>query len=174
LGGAKVETRGACRLAGYKVVSDSEIQMRLEGARAIDDKEDACFFTVRTAAGSAGGWVVVALTPEEEKQKHGREVAASRSKMEAMVRAAGRKWVIRFADGGSNTYTAKEPDEPGMPEFQTGDGRTAKIFVRPDGSVTLLEEGCVRNGKLVEGRVKNGESMAGCVHPGAWSATVEP
>jgi hypothetical protein len=175
LTGATVEAKGACRLASYKVVSATEIQMRLEGARPIDAKEDGCFFTVRTAAGSAGGWLVVSLTPEEEKEKHSREVAASRTKMEAMVHAAGKKWVIRFADGASNTYTAKEPDEPGMPEFQTGDGHTAKIFVQPDGSVVLMEEGCVRRGRLVEGRVKNGDSMTGCEHhPGAWSATVEP
>lgn len=174
LGGAIVEAKGACRLSGYKVVSDTEIQMRLQGTRSIDDKEDGCFFTVRTAAGSADGWVVVELTPAEAQAKEGRQRMESRAKVDAMARAAGRKWVIRFADGASDTYTVRAPENPGLPEFQTGDGRTAKIVVRPDQSVVLVEGGCVRNGRLVEGRVTKGTSMAGCAHPGSWSATVEP
>jgi hypothetical protein len=174
LAGGAVEVTGGCRLAGYKVVSDTEIRMRLEGTRSIDDKDDGCFFTVRTAGGSAGGWVAVALTPEEQKEKRNRQQAASRAKVDAMMRAAGRKWVMRFADGASDIYTAKAPENPGMPEFQTVDGRTATIVIRPDRSVFFIEGNCVRSGKLVDVQVRNGESMAGCPPPGPWSGTVEP
>ena len=174
LTGAVVEVTGACRLAGYKVVSDAEIQMRLEGTRSIGDKEDGCFFKVRTAAGSDGSWLVVNLTPKEEQEKRERQKTESRAKVDAMARAAGHKWVIRFVDGASDTYTVRASEEPGLPEFETGDGSTVTIVVRPDRSVVLMEGGCVRNGKLVEGRVTNGTSMGGCAHPGSWSATVEP
>lgn len=172
--GAQVTVRGACRLEAFQVVSDNEIQMRLEGARSIDDKEDGCFYTVRTPAGSASSYVVVSLTKEEEKEKAAREEAAGRARLDAMIHAAGRKWTLHFADGTTETYTAKPAQGPEPPPFVATDGHSATILVQPDSHVFFMEGRCVRGGRLVNGQVKNGESLPGCPHPGAWTAAVEP
>lgn len=172
--GAAVTVRGDCRLAGYKVVSDSEIQMDLEGARAIDDKEDACFFTVATAAGSSTSWIIVDLTPDEQKEKDRRQEAKDRAKAEAIIRAAGHKWTLRFADGTTEVFTAQGFDSTGMPQFASASGETALFVVPPDGRVLMIEGKCVRGGRLVGNRVEKGESQAGCAHPGEWSGTREP
>lgn len=171
--GAQVHVKGACTLAGYKVISDTEIQMKLKGARTIDDREDGCFFTVSNAAGSATSWVVVDLTDAEEQEKASQEEAAGRAKAQAMANAAGKRWQLRFADGATETYTVQPKDGDALPKFKSSSGILATIVVRPDNSVYLVNGGCVRSGQLVNGQVKNGQSMAGCSHPGSWSATVE-
>jgi hypothetical protein len=172
LSGAKVTVKGVCKMTGYKVVSDTKIQMSLEGARAITDTEDGCFFTVTTPAGSASGWVSVDLSDEEKTQKEAKQKADDRAKGQALTAAAGKKWEVRFADGATETYTAKPGEEGEMPAFVTSGGKPASIVVRANNSAILIEGECMRSGRLLNGQVKDGTSMGNCSHPGSWSATV--
>ncbi len=159
-------------MTGYKVVSDSEIQMSLEGNRSIEDTDDGCFFTVTTPAGSASGWVSVDLTDEEKTQMQAKQKADDRAKVQALTSAAGKKWEVHFADGTTETYTAQPREGEAMPAFETSDGKPASIVVRANNSVILIDGQCMRSGHLLNGLVKDGTSMGNCSHPGSWSATV--
>ncbi len=170
---ATVEAWGVCRLVEYKINTDTELQMLLEGRRTLDDKDDACHFRVRNAAGAATSWIVVGLTAEQEAERRAREEAAGRAKIAAVNQAAGKKWILHFANGAEDTYLAQGSNPDGMPVFKRSDDQTVKIFVRPDGSVTMIEEGCMRTGRMSGNKVEKGESAGDCRPAGSWSATVE-
>lgn len=173
LSGAKVTLDGPCRLASYEVVSDNEIRMQIQGALTIDDAESQCGIHVKTAAGSAATWIVVALTDDEQRQKEAKQVERNRAKAMAMLARSGRRWDIRFADGAADTYNSKGMDPDGMPLFLNRAGQEVKLAVRDDNTVFIIEDRCVRGGTLLDGQVKNGTSMEGCPHPGTWTATVQ-
>jgi hypothetical protein len=173
LAGAKVAVKGVCKLASYKVASDTQIEMSLEGARSIADKDNGCYFTVTTPAGSAEGWLSVDLTDDEKAQQESKQKADDRAKAQAFVSAAGKKWQLRFADGATETYTAKPQEGEGMPSFTTHDGKPASIIVKPDNSAILIDGQCMRKGHLMNGQVKDGQSMGNCSHSGAWTASVD-
>lgn len=171
---SQVEVKGVCKLLGYKIVSDNQIQMTLQGVRRIDDKEDGCFFTVRNASGSASSYVVVDLTDAEKRQQTDRQITEDQNRVRDFVAQAGKKWDVHFADGGAETYVAQGASPDGMPMFQANDGRSVKIMVRPDHSLVLIDDSCLRTGRLVDGKVTAGQSMPGCTHFGAWTASVTP
>lgn len=172
LTGAKLRLWGSCRLASYDIVSDTLIRMQVEGVRA-PGSDETCHIQVFNARGHESTWIVVNLTPDEEKQVAEKKKAAGMAKLDAAVAAAGKRWQVRFGDGAVETWSARGNSPDGMPQFQDGAGHIIKIAVRPDNSVFVIREGCVLSGNLVNGRVTAGQAMPGCPHAGSWSATVE-
>ncbi|HWE87445.1 MAG TPA: hypothetical protein VG267_21035 [Terracidiphilus sp.] len=172
LTGARVETDHLCKVISYKVVSDNEIKMTLQGTRGVDDKEDQCGITVRTSSGSASTWLVVELTPEEAAEQKQRQEAEGQEKAAAFVRRSGKAWRLTFAGGTGVTYTADGGDDDAMPTFRTDGGAAAKIAVSDDNKVMIIEEGCVRSGTLSGTSVKDGQSRGNCTPAGGWTATV--
>lgn len=171
--GATLRSDGDCRLVSYKVISDNEIQAVVQGARAIEDRNEYCNFSVRNSAGSASAWIVVSLTEAQEQEKKQRDQTAGEAKIKAMASSAGTEWRIHFADGTEITYRAKGSNADGMPSFLGTDGQTIGILVRPDHSVYIIEQGCILNGWLRNGQVKDGTVMPGCPHTGPCTATVQ-
>jgi regulator of protease activity HflC (stomatin/prohibitin superfamily) len=139
----------------------------------VDDKDDQCSIIVHTASGTASTWIVVELTEAQQQEQAARQKAEGKAKAQAFLNRAGKVWRLRFEDGATQTYTATGANEDGMPTFQSSAGSTVKIAVSNDNNVTIIEQGCLRSGKLVGSQVKNGQSMGGCTPSGSWSATVE-
>jgi hypothetical protein len=171
LAGATVTVTGVCTLKSYKIVSDNQLAMMIEGHRAIADKEDGCFLTVHRGSLSAGTYVVVDLTEAEWDEKHKKENAADQARGEAWVAHLGKQWTFHYANGTSEVFTA-QPIEDGslVPEFKNTSGLSAKILTTNDNTVMMVVDQCMRSGTLVNGQVKNGISQGVCKPDGAWTA----
>ena len=170
LSGTTVTTDGVCSLKSYKVVSDNEIQMEIEGNRPVDGKEDGCFLHVHQGAVEAHTYVIVELSEAESNEKDTKQQAANKAKFDAYSAHLGNVWSLRFADGSTETYTAQPAQEGELPDFTASSGGTAKILIGNDGKVWITSDGCLRSGTLAGGQVKDGTSMAGCKPAGAWTA----
>ena len=171
LAGATVTVTGVCSLKSYKVVSDTQITMMIEGHRAIDEKEDGCFLTVHQGSLSAGTYVIVDLTEAEWNEKHARERAHDQAQGEEYVAQLGKQWILHYANGTSETFTV-QPIEDGslVPEFKSTSGGTAKILTTRDNTVMMVIDQCMRSGTLANGQVKDGTSRGICKPDGAWTA----
>jgi hypothetical protein len=171
LAGTTVTVTGVCTLKSYKVVSDAEIVMQIEGNRPIDSKEDGCFLKVSLGAKHADTYVVVALTEAEESQKNSDEAARDKVKAQAYMSNLGTQWILHYADGVSETFTAQPADPGQLPDYSSTSGTTAKIMISDGTNVTIMADGCILSGTLTGSQVKNGKVYAGtCKHPGAWTA----
>jgi hypothetical protein len=173
LTGARIITGKTCKVISYQVVSDSEIKMNIEGMRTVDDRDDTCTLEVHTPAGSASTWIVVKLTDAEQQQANAREQAESAAKAQAFIAKAGKAWHLTFASGATETYSSIGADADSMPTFHDAAGNDVKIAVTGDGSVVIVEPGCMRSGKLTGTQVKNGQSQGECAPSGSWTATVD-
>ncbi|HEY1806166.1 MAG TPA: hypothetical protein VGG45_16960 [Terracidiphilus sp.] len=173
LSGANVTLHGVCKLVSYKVDSDNEIKMTITGARSIEDKDDTCSMAVKTVGGQASTWIVVELTDAQQQEQKAEQDAAGKAKAESFLSRSGKKWNLQFAGGTTAAYTSTGASPDGMPTFDDGAGNQVQIAVSDDGTVTMIESGCIRSGKLVGTEVKNGQSMGQCTPPGTWTATVE-
>ncbi len=169
LTGTTVTVDGVCVLKSYKVVSDSQIQMMLEGHRAIDDKEDGCFLHVHQGVFQTGTYVVVDLTQAEWDEENTQERAANKAKGEAYMASLGKQWVVHYANGASETFTAQPADEGELPDYTSASGVTAKFAVT-GGKVVMMSGSCMRSGILNGNQVKDGTAMGDCKPAGAWSA----
>ena len=70
LTGTTVTASGAvCTLKSFKVVSDNEISMMIEGHREMAAEEDGCFIKVHQGSYSTGTYVVVDLTAAEWEEQ---------------------------------------------------------------------------------------------------------
>jgi hypothetical protein len=172
LAGAHLETDHLCKVVSYKVVSDNEIKMKVEGTRTVGDQDDRCAIIVTTPGGTTSTWIVVELTEAQQQEQEARQKAAGMAKAQAFQNRAGKTWHLRFADGATQMYTATGPDADGMPGFQSSEGIAAKITVTNDNTVTIIQADCVRSGKVVGTQVKDGQSMGECSPVGSWTATV--
>ncbi|HVT96716.1 MAG TPA: hypothetical protein VHE33_04365, partial [Acidobacteriaceae bacterium] len=172
LTGAKVTTDPICHIVS-QVATDREIRMKIEGTRKIDDPDDKCSLFVTTPKGKAATWIVVDLTDEESEQQKTQERATETAKGAEFVARSGKSWKLIFAGGGKATYTVSDEVDDGMPLFKSSGGGTAKIMVSNDGTVSILETGCIRTGKVTGNTVKNGQSLGTCSPPGAWTGVVE-
>lgn len=170
--GAQVTAHGACRVVNYQVASDNELRITFEGTRGID-QDDGCFYDVRTAAGSTGSWIVVNLTGAEEKEKAARKEAAGRAVFNDLVGRLGREWHIRFADGGTETYTMLPRNPDDLPKFQSGNGSPVEIMVDQKSLVIIIDGQCMLNGHLADDRVQGCQGQGNCKHSVPWSATVQ-
>jgi hypothetical protein len=173
LTGARIVTNSICKLVSYEVVSDSEIRMNIRGTRTLDDKDDTCTLEVRTPAGSASTWIVVEFTDAEQQQVKEREQAEGSGKAQALIAKAGKTWHLTFSSGAQETYSSAGANADSMPTFHNSAGDDVKIAVTDDGTVMIIEPGCMRSGKLAGNQVKNGQSQGECTPPGPWAATVD-
>jgi hypothetical protein len=162
-------TGEVCTLKSYKVVSDSQIQMMIEGHRTLDAKEDGCFLHVHQGSFEVGTYVVIDLTEAEWTEKHRKEAAENKAKGEAYMAGLGKQWVIHYADGSSDTYTAQTADEGELPDFTSASGGTAKIATTNGNKVVIMAGGCMRSGTLTGNQVKDGTSTGDCKPAGAWT-----
>lgn len=172
LTGARIVTGKICKVVTYEVVSDNEIRMSIRGTRTVDDKDDTCALEVLTAAGSASTWIAVDLTDAEQEQVKAREQAEGSSKAQAFVAKAGKTWHLTFSNGATETYSSVGAGSDSMPTFHNAAGDEVKIAVSDDGTVMIIEPGCMRSGKLTGVQVKNGQSQGDCTPAGPWTATV--
>jgi|GEM_PF-3127933 len=172
LTGARIVTGRICKVVSYRVVSDSEIKMNIEGTRTVDDKDEACTLEVRTAGGSASTWIVVEFTDAEQQQVAAREQAEGEAKAQALLAKAGKTWHLTFSSGAQETYSSVGADADSMPTFHNAAGDDVKIAVSDDGSAMIIEPGCMRSGKLIGTQVKDGQSQGECTPAGSWTATV--
>jgi hypothetical protein len=173
LAGAHVEAGPICKLESYDVTSDKEIRMKIKGTRTVDNKDDACFLTVRTAGGTARLWIVVNFTDEEQSELEARQKANDEKNAMAFLNRSGKAWRLTFAGGARATYTATGANEDGIPTFQSNSGVSVQIAVSNTNKVMIIESGCMRSGDLVGDVVKNGQSMGECKPSGSWTATVD-
>ena len=173
LAGAHVDARPICAIESYQVTSDNEIRMKIKASRPLDDKDGACYLTIRTPGGSAQAWIVVDFTASEQADFDARQRTEERQKAGAFVNRSGKSWQITFAGGQHETYTATGVDPDGMPGFQSNSGTSVRIAVSNDNKITIIDSGCIRTGSVVGNQVKNGQSMGQCDPPGSWTATVE-
>ncbi len=169
LSGTTLTVDGVCTLKSYKVTSDTQIQMMLEGHRAIGDKEDGCFLHVHQGAFQTGTYVVVDLTEAEWAEKHTNERTADKAKGEAYMASLGKQWVVRYANGSSETFTVQPADEGQLPDYTSASGITAKFAIMGD-KVMMISGSCTRSGILNGSQVKDGISAGDCKPAGAWSA----
>ncbi len=172
LTGAQIMTGKICKIVTYNVVSDSEIRMNIRGTRTVDDKDDTCTLQVRTPAGSASTWITVELTDAEQQQVNEREQAEGLAKAQAFIAKAGKQWHLTFAGGATETYSSAGVNADSMPTFHNAAGDDVKIAVSDDGTVMIIEPGCMRSGKLTGTQVKDGQSQGECSPSGSWTATV--
>jgi len=172
LTGAKIETGSICKVVSYQVVSDNEIKLNIKGTRTVDDKENQCTLKVVTPAGSSSTWIVVDLTDAQQQEVDARAKAEAEAKAAAFVKRAGTAWHMIFANGATETYTSAGANDDAMPTFHNSAGRDVKIAVSNDGTVMMIEPGCIRSGKLADNQVKNGQSQGECTPAGEWTATV--
>ena len=173
LTGARIITEKTCRVVSYQVVSDHEIKMNIEGTRTVDDKDDTCTLEVRTPAGSASTWIVVELTDAEQEQVKERERAEGEAKARAFIAKSGKVWHLTFSGGATETYSSAGANDDAMPIFHSATGDEVKIAVSNDGTVMIIEQGCMRSGTLAGNQVKNGQSRGECTPAGPWTATVD-
>ncbi len=173
LTGARIITEKTCKVVSYQVVSDNEIKMNIEGTRTVDDKDDTCTLEVRTPAGSASTWIVVELTDAEQEQVKERERTEGDAKAQAFIAKSGKAWHLTFAGGAVEAYTSTGANDDAMPMFHNAAGDEVKIAVADDGTVMILEQGCMRSGKLIGTQVKNGQSQGECAPAGSFTATVD-
>jgi hypothetical protein len=173
LTGARIETNSICKLDSYQVLSDTEIKMKIKAMRKAGDKEGQCILTVRTAGGSSSTWVEVEWTDAQQATENAARENEDKQKADAFLNRAGKTWRLRFAGGSAETYTSAGPDADGMPTFSGSSGGSVRVAVATDGTVTILQAGCTRTGKLAGNEVKNGTSMGECSPAGSWTATVE-
>jgi len=172
LTGAKIETGSICKAVSYEVVSDDEIKMNIKGTRTVDDKEDQCTLKVVTPAGSASTWIVVDLTDAQQQEFDAREKAEDEAKAAAFLKRSGTAWHLTFANGATETYSSAGANDDAMTIFHNSAGSDVKIAVSNDGTVMIIEPGCMRSGKLADNQVKNGQSQGECTPAGPWTATV--
>lgn len=170
LTGTVVTVTGVCALKSYKVVSDTQITMSIEGRRQISDKEDGCFLKVSRGALSASTYIIVDLTEAEKADQSDHERATNQAQGEAYIANLGKGWVLHYADGSSETFTVQPADPGQLPEFQSSSGATAKIMTTRDNEFMIMSGECIRSGTLAAGQVKNGTSMGNCKPAGAWTA----
>jgi hypothetical protein len=173
LTGAHVDARPICTIESYQVTSDSEIRMKIKASRTIDDKDGACYLTIRTPGGTANAWVMVDFTESERADFDARQRAEERQKASMFVDRSGKSWHLTFAAGQQETYTATGADPDGMPSFQSSSGVSVKIAVSNTNKITIIDSGCIRTGSVAGNEVKNGQSMGQCDPAGSWTATVE-
>jgi hypothetical protein len=171
LSGTTVTASGAvCTLKSYKVVSDTEIMMMIEGHREIGAEEDGCFIKVHQGTFAAGTYVVVDLTEAEKQEKNRQQREADKAKGQAYMAGLGRQWTLHYSNGTSETFSVKPADEGELPEFQSATGAIVKIMTTSDNKVMVMGgDGCMRQGTLVNGEVKDGSSMGNCNPAGAWT-----
>ena len=173
LTGAHVDVKPICTIESYQVASDSEIRMKIKASRTIDDKDGACYLTVRTPGGTAQAWIIINFTESEQADFDARQRAEEKQKATAFQNRSGKSWQITFAGGQHETYTATGADPDGMPSFQSNSGASVKIAVSNDNKITIIDSGCIRTGSVVGNEVKNGQSMGQCDPLGSWTGTVE-
>ncbi len=172
LTGATVTSGEQCNVVSTKVVSDNEIKMSIKGIRKVDDKDSQCTLTVHTPGGHAGTWIVIELTEAEQQEQDAQQRAADMKAAQSFVQRSGKNWQMVFASGGKGSYTSNGVDADGVPIFHNGAGASVKILVANDDTVMIIEDGCMRSGKLTGNQVKNGVSQGECTPAGAWTATV--
>jgi len=172
--GARVETEPMCPVVSYEVVSDNEIRMKLRGNRDVDEASGQCGVTIRTAAGSASSWLYVELTDAEKKEQQSHQNAKDLGKYQQFLARTGKSWRVTYSNGTTETYAAmpSDPNAAGLPGFRSTSGRAIQVAVGEDNGVTIIDNQCMRGGKLVGAEVKNGQSQGNCSPPGAWTATV--
>jgi hypothetical protein len=170
LTGTTLTVSGVCTLKSYKVVSDTEIDMQLEGNRPVDGKEDGCFLKVSHGAKQASTYVIVDLTDAEQQQQTANQAAAAQAKANAYMANLGAQWTVRFANGSTEVFTAQPADPGQLPDFTSSSGGT-KIMIS-NGSVVILADGCMLSGTLTGNQVKDGQVTAAgdCKHSGTWTA----
>jgi hypothetical protein len=173
LTGTTVTVSGECTLKSYKVVSDSEITMEIEGNRGVDDKDDACYLQVHQGTYEAHTWVTVALTEDEQNEKSAKQKSEDQANGEAYVAHLGKEWTLHFADGSSDTFTAQPAASGELPDFVDSNGTTAKIATTDGGKVMVILGTCMRSGTLVDGRVKDGTAIGDCKPAGSWTAQMK-
>lgn len=171
--GARVETEPMCPVVSYEVVSDNEIRMKLRGNRDVDEPSGQCGVTIRTSAGSASSWLYVKLTDAEEREHQSHQDAKDRAKYDQFLGRLGKSWRIAYSNGTTETYSVvPAASDGGLPSFRSASGKTIQVMVGEDNGVTIIDNQCMRGGKLVGAEVKNGQSQGNCSPPGAWTATV--
>ena len=168
--GTTVTASGACALKSYKVVSDNEIRLTIEGDLPIDAKDDGCFLDVRKGAKKTGTYVVVELTEAEQHQKNAQEGAAAQAKANAYMAGLGTQWTVRHSDGATEVFTAQPADAGELPAFTNAAGESVKIMTTRDGTVVIVADSCMMTGTLTGNQVKDGKSQGNCKHSGAWTA----
>ncbi len=168
--GTTVTASGACALKSYKVISDTEIRMTIEGDLPIDAKDDGCFLDVSKGAKKTGTYVVVELTEAEQHQKDAQQAAAAQAKANAYMAGLGTQWTVRHGDGATEVFTAQPADPGELPTFTSSSGASAKIMTTGDGTVVIVADSCMMTGTLSGDQVKDGKSQGNCKHPGAWTA----
>jgi hypothetical protein len=95
------------------------------------------------------------------------------AKAQAFIAKAGKAWHLMFASGATETYSSAGANDDAMPIFHNAAGVEVKIAVSDDGTAMIIEQGCMRSGKLAGNQVKNGQSRGECSPAGEWTATVD-
>ena len=103
---------------------------------------------------------------------HTQPTPQGEAKAAAFLKRSGTAWHMIFANGATETYTSAGANDDAMPTFHNSAGRDVKIAVSNDGTVMMIEPGCIRSGKLADNQVKNGQSQGDCTPAGEWTATV--
>jgi hypothetical protein len=173
LTGTTGSVTGVCALKFFQATSDNEIRMEIEGARAIEDKEDGCFVHIRKGMNEVHTYVVVDLTEAEWTEKNSKRQEEDKAKEEAYVAQLGKEWTLHFVDGTSEIYTAQAAPSGELPDFVGNSGGTAKIATTDDGKVMIIAGSCIRSGTLADGQVKDGTSIGECKPGGAWTAQMK-
>lgn len=177
LAGVTVKVSGACKLLSFKVLSDTKLQMTLQGTRHIEDEETACYYEVSNASGSDRTWILVSLTPAEEAEKARRQQTAAEAQANDIYRRLGREWDIVANGDIAGSYVASGHDPDGLPEFRRNDGKILVAMLMADGTVSLIPQwtrGCMYSGTLKNGKVADGQSFQCGSGSTAWTATVKP
>lgn len=175
--GVTVKASGACKLESFKIVSDTEIQMTLRGARRVEGKEDTCYYDFSNAYGSDHTWILVSLTPSEEQEKLQNEREAGTAQANEIYRKVGKRWDIQSSGNIAGSYAASGTDSDGLPLIRRSDGKTLLVVLRPDDSVVLLPQpykACMYSGTLKDGKVADGQDYQCGSETNSWTATIQP
>jgi len=172
LTGAHMTSGEQCSVVSTTVVSDNEIKMKIKGIRKTEDKDSQCTLTVHTPGGTASTWIVIELTDAEQQEQDAQTRATEMKAAQAFMQRSGKAWHLVFANGATESYTSTGSNDDGAPVFENQAGTSVKIMVSNDNIVMILEQDCMRSGKLAGNQVKNGQSQGACSPPGSWTATV--
>lgn len=170
----RLTATGDCSVVSY-TPSENEIVMLLTGNRSLGESNRFCNLHVRRGTAKVYLEILVGWTAEEKGQMDDADRAETQQVMQAAVSRAGRRWVLRFASGETQTYIAKQAaPAQGAMLFTSSGGGEVTIGVGNDNSVVIVNDGgCLRTGQLIQGRVTNGASRCNCSPAGGWTVEMK-
>lgn len=167
----KIEADGICHIKDLKINSSKQVQMTL----AVDDvTEGKCKIKISAPPNQYESTLDVELNPDAMQ----RQMVKMQQQMNDMnvhvAQVVGKTWDVKLPSGKSETWTKVEDGQMGITDFKSSSGKKFSIMLQKDDTAVIDVEGCMLQGKIVDGKIANGQSLLpGCSYgTGAWSATI--